>query len=78
MYPQMTQISQIEAHLRNLRNLWMKIQVIREAQWSMQPYPPNAPMHGPTTIRETGAVQKVDKQNRKDPKHAGFSLRFTE
>ena len=30
MHPQMTQISPIEAHLRNLRNLWIKIQVIRE------------------------------------------------
>ena len=30
MYPQMTQISPIEAHLRHLRNLWIKIQVIRE------------------------------------------------
>jgi hypothetical protein len=32
MYPQITQISQIEDYLRNLRNLWMKIQVIREKQ----------------------------------------------
>jgi len=30
MYPQMTQISPIEAHLCHLRNLWKKIQVIRE------------------------------------------------
>ena len=30
MYPQMTQISPIEAHLCHLKNLWMKIQVIRE------------------------------------------------
>jgi hypothetical protein len=30
MRPQMTPISPIEAHLRHLRNLWIKIQVIRE------------------------------------------------
>ena len=30
MSPQMTQISQIEARLCNLRNRWMKIQAIRE------------------------------------------------
>ena len=46
MYPQMTQISPIEAHLRHLRaessrqtksNLRIKIQVIRE-KWGLTPW----------------------------------------